>query len=279
MYAESKYRVKSPFPITMNDSNLFLKQLYQREDARSSIYADQISIENFLNHSHVEKQIEHYKSILPENKDCKILDIGVGEGWFGAICSHLGYKHIEMADYDCSSKFSDVRNALEEIKSIHNVETTIQDLLTKNEFINHYDFIHMSHVIEHIPKHDLIKTMDALNAALCDGGVLFLRCPNMLGPLPMMSLYVTMGHEYGFIPSNLDQLFLGTNFTNIKFYTFKDRPKNLRHLLGAILRKVYILNAQLKYRAFEGYVASTFHPELIASGKKCKDKDRLIIKD
>ena len=269
----------------MNDSNLFLKQLYQREDARSSVYADQITVENFLNHAQVEQQIEHYKSILPTNKDCKILDIGVGEGWFAAVCSHLGYKHIEMADYNCSARFSDVSNSLEEITTILDVETSIQDLLMKNELVNQYDFIHMSHVIEHIPKHDLIDTMDALNSALREDGVLFLRCPNILGPLPMNSLYVTMGHEYGFIPNNLNQLFVGTNFINVKFHSFKDRPKNLKHFLGAILRKVYILNAQLKYRAFEGLVASkdldaiTFHPELIASGKKCKDKDRLIIRD
>ena len=94
----SNIDLKTPFPISMNDSNLFLKQLYQREDARSSVYADQITVENFLNHAQVEQQIEHYKSILPTNKDCKILDIGVGEGWFAAICSHLGYKHIEMAE-------------------------------------------------------------------------------------------------------------------------------------------------------------------------------------
>tara|TARA_B100000787_G_C16148787_1_gene275575 strand:- start:136 stop:927 length:792 start_codon:yes stop_codon:yes gene_type:complete len=263
----------------MNESNLFLQQLYGREDARSLWYKGQISIDNFLNHPQVKKQIEHYKSILPDNQDCKILDIGVGEGWFAAICSHLGYKNIEMADYGCSSKFLDIANGIEEIKSIHNVDSTIQDLMAKNEFINKYDFIHMSHVIEHIPKHDLINTMDTLNAALCEGGVLFLRCPNMLGPLPMMSLYVTMGHEYGFIPSNLKQLFLGTNFTDIKFHTFEYKPKNLKNVLGAILRKVYILNAQLKYRAFEGYIAPTFHPELIASAKKCQDKDRLTIRN
>jgi len=273
----------------MNESNQFLKELYQREDARVAEdsegillhrrYAKQLSVDQFLNQAQIERQIDHYKSILPESKDSKILDIGVGEGWFAAICSHLGYKHIELADYDCSAKFLDIQKELNEIQSIHDVKTDIRSLIAEDKFLNTYDFIHMSHVIEHIPKYDLIKTMDALNLALCNDGVLFIRCPNMLGPLPMNSLYCTLGHEYGFIPSNLTQLFRGTNFTNIEFHTFNNKPTSIKHLIGAILRKIYILNAKLKYRAFEGFTPANLDQEIIASAARCKDKDRLTLKD
>jgi 2-polyprenyl-3-methyl-5-hydroxy-6-metoxy-1,4-benzoquinol methylase len=273
----------------MNESNEFLKKLYQREDARVSEdsegvllyrrYEKQLSVEQFLNQVFIKDRIEHYKSILPKSKDSKILDIGVGEGWFAAICSHLGYKHIELADYGCAGKFSDIQKELNEIQSIHDVKTDIHSLIAEDKFLNTYDFIHMSHVIEHIPKYDLIKTMDALNMALCNDGVLFIRCPNMLGPLPMNTLYCTLGHEYGFIQSNLTQLFRGTNFTNIEFHTFYNKPNNIKQLFGAILRKIYTLNAKLKYRAFEGFTPANLDQEIIASAARCKDKDRLILKD
>ena len=273
----------------MSESNRFLEQLYKREDARVAEdsqgnllhrrYAKQITVDYFLNQANVQKQIEYYKSVLPESKNSKILDIGVGEGWFAAICSHLGYQHIELADYGCTSKFLDICNELNEIKSVHDVETEIHALINKNKFLSKFDFIHMSHVIEHIPKYDLIKTMDALNLALSRNGMLFIRCPNMLGPLPMNSLYCTLGHEYGFIESNLTQLFRGTNFTNIRFYSFNDKPKSFKHILGAILRKIYILNAKLKYRAFEGFTPTNLDQEIIASAVKCKDEDRLNFSD
>ena len=131
-----------------------------------------------------------------------------------------------------------------------------------------YDFIHLSHVIEHIPKYDLIDTIDSINGALKNQGKLFLRVPNLLGPTALNALYCTGGHEYGFVPSNLRQFLLISNFKDIEFHKANIPSKTLGQYIGSFIRKLYALNANIKYRAFEGRYPETVDPELIVSSIK-----------
>lgn len=253
----------------MLNANEFLSELYSRLDDGNPLYNDgQIKPSSFLDNEIARYYLEQYKSILPEDKSSKILDIGVGEGWFSSICFQLGYEHIELADYGCSSKFLDIKTDLQSIKDLHDVKTSIKDLLQQDKFIERYDYIHMSHVIEHIPKYDLIETMDSLNKTLTDKGTLLIRTPNLLGPNAFYSLYCTAGHEYGFVPSNLCQFFEVSNFKNIQIHDLKIKNKGFSQFIGSLLRKFYLFNARIKYRAFEGTFPETVNPELVISGSK-----------
>ena len=253
----------------MLNANDFLSELYSRLDAGNPLYnKGQIHIDKFRENEIAHHYIDQYASILPANKDVKILDIGVGEGWFASICYKLGYQHIELADFGCKSKFSEIKESLNEVKALHDVETSIKDLLQHDKFQDQYDFIHMSHVIEHIPKYDLISTMDSLNNALHKQGELFIRTPNLLGPIPFNSLYCTAGHEYGFVPSNLNQFFQISNFENIQIHNLEVPAKGFSQTIGRAIRKLYMLNEKIKFRAFEGVYPESVDPELIMSGSK-----------
>ena len=253
----------------MDNANQFLSELYKRMDTLNPTYnRGQIEPKAFLDNTIADKFIAEYQSILPDDKNIKILDIGVGEGWFASICVSLGYTNIELADFGCSKKFLNIKNSLEQINDIHDVETSIKDLLSQDQFHNKYDFIHMSHVIEHIPKYDLIDTMDSLNHSLRRNGILFMRTPNLLGPIPFYSLYCTPGHEYGFIPNNLSTLFAISNFSDIKIHNLEIAQKGFAQFFGSIVRRIYLLNAKIKYRAFEGKFPQSVSPELIISGIK-----------
>lgn len=253
----------------MPNANEFLSELYSRLDDQNSLYTQgQISLDCFQNNAFADHFIDQYRPFLPIDKNSKILDIGVGEGWFASLCLSLGYKNIEMADFGCSKKFSDIKDRLEQVKSIYDIETSIKDLLLQEQFHEQYDFIHLSHVIEHIPKHDLIDTIDSLNGALKKQGELFLRTPNMLGPIAFNALYCTAGHEYGFVPSNLKQFLQISNFEDIQFHKINADNKTLGQFVGSLIRKLYTLNAKIKFRAFEGYFPETVEPELVVSGKK-----------
>ena len=188
----------------MKDAEKFLGELYSRLDKLGFEHNQgQIDLKSFLGNEFKDKFLQEYIGILPPDRSIKILDIGVGNGWFASICNELGYQNIELLDYGCSKKFADVQRGLNQIKNLHDVETSIKDLLEDKEFYEKYDFIHMSHVLEHIPKHDLIDLMDTLNQSLSSRGILFIRVPNLLGPIPFHYRYNTAGHEYGFVPSNL----------------------------------------------------------------------------
>ena len=253
----------------MLNANEFLSELYSRLDAGNPLYNNgQILLESFKENEIASHYLDQYASILPADKTVKILDIGVGEGWFASICYQLGYQHVELADFGCASKFSQIKASLNEVKALHDVETSVKDLLQQDKFHDQYDFIHMSHVIEHIPKYDLIATMDSLNKALHKQGQLFIRTPNLLGPVPFNSLYCTAGHEYGFVPSNLNQFFQISNFEGIEIHDLKISSKGLSQIIGSMVRKLYMLNEKIKYRAFEGVYPKSVDPELIMSGYK-----------
>jgi len=253
----------------MLEADKFLKELYIRLDELNPAYnKGSISVNQFIEDKFVEQYIDQYKRILPSDKSAKILDIGVGSGWFSSICYALGYQNIELADFGCKEKFTDVKNGLDQIRNVHDVETSIKELLQKEEFHNKYDFIHMSHVLEHIPKYDLISTMDSLNKALSDQGTIFIRVPNLLGPIPFNYRYCTAGHEYGFVPSNLKQMLLVSYFQDIQFHEFDDPVNGLIQIVGSLIRKLYLFHAKIKYRIFEGEMPQCVKPELIISGKK-----------
>ena len=99
-------------------------------------------------------------------------------------------------------------------------------------------------------------------------GELFIRTPNLLGPIPFNSLYCTAGHEYGFVPSNLDQFFQISNFENIQIHNLEIPAKGFSQIIGRAIRKLYMLNEKIKFRAFEGVYPESVDPELIMSGSK-----------
>ena len=90
----------------------------------------------------------------------------------------------------------------------------------------------------------------------------------MLGPIPYNSLYCTAGHEYGFVPSNLNQFFQISNFELIKIHNLEIPAKGFSQIIGRMLRKLYMLNEKIKFRAFEGVYPESVQPELIMSGYK-----------
>ena len=253
----------------MDSPNEFLSELYARMDSANPLYnSGQIEPNKFISNALASHYIEQYIDILPANKNALILDIGVGEGWFASICCSLGYQNIELADFGCSKKFLNVKASIDQIRDIHDIQSSIKNLLSNEQFLNKFDFIHMSHVIEHIPKYDLIKTMDSINNSLKKDGMLFVRTPNLLGPIPFHSLYCTPGHEYGFIPDNLSTLFEISNFSKIKIHDLSISHKGMSQLAGNILRGWYLFCSKIKYRAFEGKFPESVNPELIISGIK-----------
>src|SRR3990172_9380904 len=172
----------------------FVAEVYRRMSLRAKEQRDlAIKWNDFMNDRAAVIASGQYESALPRNKNAKILDIGFGNGWFMSACIKLGYTDIYGADFGGVEKMSQVCKATSSIKGIFDIRTNIGEFLAeKNE---KYDFIHLSHVIEHIPKYSLLYVTDALYRSLNRGGVLFLRTPNMEAPCALSSLYVTLGHE------------------------------------------------------------------------------------
>ena len=256
------------------ESNKFIAEVYRRKDIGDPRYQDSIDPGLFLNNKFVELAVREYKQILPQDKDKKILDIGCEMGTFSAACIHLGYKNIHCADFRAKYKFQKISKEFPQIKGVYDIESTIGDFLGDSN--EKFDFIHLSHVIEHIPKYSLLYLVDSIYKSLNRDGIFFVRTPNMLGPIPLYGLFITLGHEYGFTEGNLKSLLEICGFEMVKFYKFK-QDQSLKQKLGNIFRKLFYLKENLKYRSFLGAYPREIGNELVASGTR-KNKPELFDK-
>nr|ADI22456.1 hypothetical protein [uncultured gamma proteobacterium HF0500_05P21] len=256
------------------EPNKFIAEVYRRMDMEDSRYIDSLDPDLFLNNKFVKHTLKDYQKALPQNKDTKILDIGFGMGIFSATCIHLGYENVHCADFGAKHKLLKVSKEFPQIKGVYNIESTVGDFLGDSD--EKFDFIHLSHVIEHIPKHSLLYLVDSIYKSLNRDGIFFARTPNMLGPISLHGLFCTLGHEYGFTEYNLSSLLKICGFEMIQFYKFKP-DQSLKQKSANILRKLFYSKENLKYRLFLGAHPQVIGNELIVSGTR-KDKPELFDK-
>jgi 2-polyprenyl-3-methyl-5-hydroxy-6-metoxy-1,4-benzoquinol methylase len=249
------------------EADFFTKEVYRRMALRAS-KSDNIhyrDLKNFLNQGDAKAAEVEYKNLLPKDKNARILDIGFGSGWFIAACVKQGYTNIYGADFFAKEKAKEIVLSCDAIKEVYDIDDNIGNFLSQNA--QKFDFIHMSHVIEHVPKYSLFYIVDSLFKSLSKGGILLLRTPNMEGPAAMSSYYVTLTHEYGFCASNLHSLLHISGFDNIIFHQLKS-SKNLKQYMGFFLRMPLLYFQKIKHRLFGVNHFGIFNSELVVTASR-----------
>jgi 2-polyprenyl-3-methyl-5-hydroxy-6-metoxy-1,4-benzoquinol methylase len=207
------------------------------------------------------------ESGLSERKDLAILDLGFGGGWFLAACLKLGFRNLSGADFGIEHK-EYIKRWSEGSIALYEIENDIGDFLADKA--EQFEFIHMSHVIEHIPKYSLLWVGDALYRALKPGGMLMLRTPNMEGPCANSSYYVTLAHEYGFSGANLESLLDVCGFDDIRFHRLENSQPSLKQVSGTLIRKIFLAESRVRHRLFGVNEGGVFDAELVMTGRRGK---------
>lgn len=248
------------------EPQLFIAEVYRRMSRRSSESVPFSELLREISSSRLVKDTaENFKHLLPDDKSAAILDIGFGSGWFIAAALSLGYQNISGTEYGIDSR-EYIYDWSQSVKKLYNVESSIGDFLKDKP--QSFDFIHMSHVIEHIPKYHLIYVMDAIYHALKIGGVAFFRTPNMEGPCANSCLYVTLGHEYGFTGSNIKSLMEICNFDEVIFHNIMPSVASTKERVGSLIRKPFVEWNAIKHRLFGVNTGGNFGTEISISGKR-----------
>ena len=246
------------------EPNAFVAEVYRRMSLRHPPELQEQSWSDMVADPKVQETIDEVQRLLPTGKDSAILDIGFGRGWFIAACLKLGYSNVSGADFAVDSKSYIAKWSTG--VSLVNIESNIGDCLSQRREC--YDFIHLSHVIEHIPKYSLLYLVDSLYAALRPGGTLLIRTPNMEGPCAMSSLFVTLGHEYGFSGSNLVSLLSICNFDQIEFQEFAPSRNTLKQWTGWAARAPVLFWNKIKHRLFGANEGNQWGPELVVTARR-----------
>jgi len=247
------------------EPNAFIAEVYRRMSMRYAAEITRPSWEQMRSYPTVQRAVEAYRVILPPNKSAAILDVGFGDGWFLAACIELGYMNLFGLDFGIQHK-ANVKGWSPSVVELYEVERDIGFSLTK--WCGRFDLIHMSHVIEHIPKHSLLYIVDSLYAALAPGGMLILRTPNMEGPCANSSYYVTLAHEYGFTGSNLSSLLSICNFDDVQIFEFRQSARSLRQRVGLAMRKIFVVVNKAQHRLFGVNYGGVFSSELVATARR-----------
>jgi SAM-dependent methyltransferase len=247
------------------EPDAFVAEVYRRMSLRQPLSGQVPNWEQMQSDTMVVCAIDEMRSLLPSDKSSPILDIGFGRGWFIAACILLGYTNISGADFGIANK-KHVQQWSPSVVGLHEIRTNIGDFLAGKP--EQYDFIHLSHVIEHIPKYSLLYIVDSLYASLKKDGILFLRTPNMEGPCANSSYYVTLGHEYGFAGSNLCSLLSICNFDEIRFHLLPIAGSSPKQRIGQFLRWPFAKWNAVRHRLFGVNRGGQFGAELVITAKR-----------
>lgn len=247
------------------DPHAFVAEVYRRMSLRHRAERLSPSWAEVKDDPRALQAADELRDLLPSDKQAAILDVGFGTGWFLAACLRLGYTNLSGADFGIANK-AHVKEWASDAITLSEIRIDIGSFLADKP--ETYDFIHMSHVIEHIPKYSLFWVVDALYRALKPGGVLILRTPNMEGPCANSSLYVTLAHEYGFSSGNLASLLDCCGFDEICFRVPSTPHPRLKQRLGQLIRWPFLKGSQIRHRLFGVNEHGHFDSELIVTGRR-----------
>jgi len=190
-------------------------------------------------------EIKQYKdTILPVwikneilNKDLKILDYGCGFGQTLQALARGGYKNIFGVDIEknaieyCTANSLDVR------------ELNLDNL--QNPFGFKFDIIILSHVIEHIPKEEIINKLSFIkNDFLVENGKLLIAVPNAQSNTDSYWAYEDWTHTTLFTSGSIYYVLKAVGFNNIKFIDIDCTivSSTIKRIIKKLLLKVYVLN-------------------------------------
>lgn len=190
----------------------------------------------------------NYKSVIPTDKNIKILDIGCGLGQFLYWLKQNGYNNYlgvdvsqEMLDF-CKA------NVTDKVAKINSLAEFLADKADKKEA---YDLIVLNDVIEHLPKTEIINDLEIIKAALKPNGMLIVKTNNLAAITGPRLRYEDFTHEVGLTEHSLKQVLKISGYNQVDIYPF-DMPRTslfrwIRFIGQAIIHQLWRLMFFLEF--------------------------------
>lgn len=146
---------------------------------------------------------------LGDNKGIEILDFGCGYGQNIAAIKKLGFSNIRGYDVEPAAIDFCQKNNINiidgRIKSVENIE-------------QRYDLIIATHVLEHIPKNEIINTLRNLRHLLNDGGIVFISVPNAQSHTGCYWMFEDFTHQTLFTAGSLIYVLKQAGFGDLQLH-------------------------------------------------------------
>lgn len=159
---------------------------------------------------YAKSKIQNYlKKKLPKDKHSKILDIGCGLGQTLEALKTMGYVHL---------KGIDISNGAVTISRQKGLDVEKTTKITAYIPLEKFDFIIMSHVLEHIEKAEIIETLTHIKDHLLqDAGCLAVMVPNAQSNTGCYWAFEDFTHTTLFTAGSLYYVLRCAGFTSVEF--------------------------------------------------------------
>jgi SAM-dependent methyltransferase len=148
--------------------------------------------------------------VLPQSKSAKILDIGCGFGQTLRALSRMGYTNIHGVDISDDA----VQHCRDSGLKVE-VVTDLASYMEENR--QAYDFILMSHVLEHIEKNLIIPYVKAIKSMLKENAQFMVMVPNAQSSTDCYWAYEDFTHSTLFTTGSLYFVLAAGGFKEIEF--------------------------------------------------------------
>lgn len=187
---------------------------------------------------------------LPRDKGAAILDIGCGLGWFLGAIKDRGYTNIQGVDVNDESIEACRQKGLRvsQIESISSFAASHQ---------GQFELITMSHVLEHLPKEEVIATLKAIKSMLSPTGYFICMVPNGQSNTAAYWLFEDFTHYTLYTAGSLYYVFKAAGFNEIHFID----PKCLAGLSPwkAWRKKTLLRLYEIHWNFWNRVTSSSFH--------------------
>lgn len=190
--------------------------------------------------------LRHHGQHFPSDKNAAILEIGPGVGaLLNCLRSHCGYHNLRAVDV--SPEVVEACNQLIPESTVL-VEDTAAFLRSRP---SEFDLVLMLHVLEHVPKDNLVSTLEAVRGALKVGGKLVVEVPNIAHPVTgAYNRYHDFTHTVGFTDESLAFVLRNSGFREVTIYGCRTIRKNPARLIQRAAQDFVEWVAALRLRLF-----------------------------
>ena len=182
----------------------------------------------------------YLQKVLPDDKNAKILDIGCGFGFVLKSVRECGYADIHGIDISDEAVSTCKKNGLN-VQKITDLTSFFDTNKTR------YDFVILTHVIEHIDKEILLQTLsDIKSKLLSPGGKLYLTTPNAQSNTGCYWRYEDFTHTTIFTSGSMIYALKSAGYNDIAFLDPNDTDKHslpMKYLKLSLL-KIFKLNVK-----------------------------------
>lgn len=151
-----------------------------------------------------------YLTRVLTNPDAQLLDFGCGFGQMILALRKKGFSNIAGADINAA--------AISHLRA-QNIE--VHDLASEHDFYERnagkYDFVIMSHVLEHFPKNEVIDQLRLIHKLIKKGGALIVMVPNAQSNTGCYWAYEDFTHYLLFTSGSLEYVLKASGFSTVEF--------------------------------------------------------------